>query len=141
MNTKRLLYLGALLLLVASPTGFLRAASSASYTIDPADDAVSSEKTITSSSYSLSGSLDPIGGHSVSASYALESGGAGQFGCGDGFVDPGESCDSGDLGGGTCVSEGYDSGSLACASDCSYDTSDCANDGGGGGGEATGRGV
>lgn len=50
---------------------------------------------------------------------------AGKPVCGDGVVKGGESCDGSDLDGGTCESLGYDSGALACAADCSYDTSGC----------------
>jgi len=46
--------------------------------------------------------------------------------CGDNVVDPGEECDGTDLAGETCISKGFDSGTLSCLSDCSgYDTSDC----------------
>lgn len=45
--------------------------------------------------------------------------------CGDGVVDEGESCDGIDLGGATCESLGQASGTLACASDCTFETSGC----------------
>jgi hypothetical protein len=48
--------------------------------------------------------------------------------CGDGRVDPGESCDGGDLAGSTCESLGFDRGSLACSSSCGFDTGGCTND-------------
>lgn len=136
MNTKRLIYALALLIAVAMPAGVVRAAASLNYDIDPADDFFSSGTTVESASYSATGSLDPNGAAdlSLSASYALESGGASAFGCGDGFIDPGEDCDSGDLDGGTCETEGFDSGDLACTGACAYDTSACEEDDGGGGG-------
>jgi LPXTG-motif cell wall-anchored protein len=45
--------------------------------------------------------------------------------CGDGVIDVGEDCDSSNLGGATCLSEGYDGGTLACHSNCTFDTSAC----------------
>jgi hypothetical protein len=45
--------------------------------------------------------------------------------CGNGQVDPGEDCEGGNLNGRTCMSLGFDSGTLACSSGCSYDTSGC----------------
>lgn len=54
----------------------------------------------------------------------------GAFGCGDGLIELGESCDGADLDGQTCVSLGFDVGTLACASDCSFDTSGCQAYGG-----------
>ena len=54
----------------------------------------------------------------------------GAFGCGDGFIEVGESCDGANLDGQTCVSQGFDIGVLACAADCSFDTSGCQSYGG-----------
>ncbi|MBD3868355.1 MAG: trypsin-like peptidase domain-containing protein [Acidobacteria bacterium] len=45
--------------------------------------------------------------------------------CDGGVIDPGEDCDGTDLGGETCVSQGFDSGVLACSGSCSFDTSGC----------------
>jgi hypothetical protein len=46
--------------------------------------------------------------------------------CGDGVRNqPGEACDQGDLGGTTCQAIGYLGGTLACASDCTFDASGC----------------
>jgi hypothetical protein len=45
--------------------------------------------------------------------------------CGNGTRETGEECDGGDLGGETCQSLGYESGSLGCGSDCRFDTSNC----------------
>jgi hypothetical protein len=45
--------------------------------------------------------------------------------CGDGTIDPSEDCEPGDLGGTTCASLGFASGTLACAPGCTYDTSGC----------------
>lgn len=64
--------------------------------------------------------------------------------CGNGATETGEDCDESDLNGETCVSRGYDSGSLSCTNDCSYDLSACesaspvvpATGTGGGGGAA-----
>jgi hypothetical protein len=47
--------------------------------------------------------------------------------CGDGVAEgTAEVCDGEDLGGETCESQGFESGSLACAADCQgFDTSEC----------------
>ncbi len=45
--------------------------------------------------------------------------------CGDGSIDPGEECDGVDLGGLTCVDQGFDMGQLGCNDDCTFDTSAC----------------
>ncbi len=46
--------------------------------------------------------------------------------CGDGFLDPGEECDT-DIGDNTCASLGHYkvTGTLTCKSDCTFDRSDC----------------
>jgi cysteine-rich repeat protein len=46
--------------------------------------------------------------------------------CGNNTVDSGEQCDGGQLGTGTCQGLGYDTGSLACTTGCTYNTSDCS---------------
>ena len=48
--------------------------------------------------------------------------------CGDGAIEGYEECDSQNLGGNTCADFGFDEGILACTS-CSFDTSDCVNNG------------
>ena len=45
--------------------------------------------------------------------------------CGNGTIEGTERCDRDDLKGGTCADEGFLGGTLACAPDCTYDTSDC----------------
>jgi hypothetical protein len=45
--------------------------------------------------------------------------------CGNGLIDPGEECDGAALDGATCVSEGFDSGTLACSVNCNFDISEC----------------
>ena len=46
--------------------------------------------------------------------------------CGNGLIDPGESCDGIQLGGASCESLGYaGGGSLGCKADCTFDTGDC----------------
>jgi len=61
--------------------------------------------------------------------------------CGNSAVETGEQCDGSDLGGATCVSRGYTSGSLSCNSNCTFNVSSCTSaapstpsSGGGGGG-------
>jgi hypothetical protein len=50
--------------------------------------------------------------------------------CGDGAIDGDEACDGAELGGKTCVDvdESFVGGELACAADCTYDTSACEVD-------------
>lgn len=50
--------------------------------------------------------------------------------CGDGNVDVGEDCDGENLNGKTCETQGYLTGTLSCAGDCTFDTSDCSDSGG-----------
>jgi hypothetical protein len=45
--------------------------------------------------------------------------------CGDGRVEAPETCDGTDLQGATCQTEGYVSGALVCAADCTLDTAEC----------------
>lgn len=58
--------------------------------------------------------------------------------CGNGTVEGDEQCDGADLNGETCSSRGYDSGTLSCNANCTFNVSSCSNDeapsGGGGGG-------
>ncbi len=50
--------------------------------------------------------------------------------CGNGMLEGIEPCDGANLGGETCESQGYDSGTLGCAADClSLDESACQGDG------------
>ncbi len=58
-------------------------------------------------------------------------------GCGDGIIISGEQCDSSNLGGASCISQGFTGGSLSCTSACTFNTSLCTlttSSGGGGGG-------
>ncbi len=51
--------------------------------------------------------------------------------CGNGVLDGAEACDNPDVGGETCVSQGFDGGIIACLDDCSgIDTSGCVDFGG-----------
>ena len=45
--------------------------------------------------------------------------------CNNGVLDDGESCDGAELNNETCQSQGFDDGTLACAADCTFDTSGC----------------
>src|SRR3989338_3683245 len=47
------------------------------------------------------------------------------LGCGDDTIGVGESCDGADLGGASCVSQGFASGTLTCTSLCAFNTSSC----------------
>lgn len=56
------------------------------------------------------------------------------LGCGDAIIQSGEQCDGFNLGGASCSSQGFSSGSLSCSSSCSFNTTSCVSSGGGGGG-------
>jgi hypothetical protein len=60
-------------------------------------------------------------------------------GCGDGFVDPGESCDTTNLNGRSCSTEGFNAGTLSCTASCTFNTTACSNVSSGGGGGGGGK--
>ncbi len=47
--------------------------------------------------------------------------------CGNHTIDPGEDCDGTELGGRTCITQGFKTGTLVCAASCSVDTNACSN--------------
>jgi hypothetical protein len=47
--------------------------------------------------------------------------------CGDGVAEGTEECDLTDFAGETCVTQGFDSGSLSCTGSCTIDTGACSN--------------
>ncbi len=49
--------------------------------------------------------------------------------CGDGVVDIGEECDGENLYGNTCATRGYYTGDLTCNVDCTFNETDCGDDG------------
>lgn len=55
-------------------------------------------------------------------------------GCGDLQVGIGEECDTTNLGGQSCATRGFTSGTLLCTSSCLFNTSQCVLSSGGGGG-------
>jgi hypothetical protein len=63
--------------------------------------------------------------------------------CGNGIKEGGEQCDGSDLGGASCISQGYTGGSLSCDPSCTFNTSACTSvsSGGGRGGGGGGGGV
>lgn len=65
------------------------------------------------------------------------------IGCGDGDVQTGlgEQCDGSDLNSQSCLSIGFDSGTLSCRPSCIFETSLCVNDTGGGNGDSGGGSV
>jgi cysteine-rich repeat protein len=48
--------------------------------------------------------------------------------CGNGRIEGTEECEGADLGGETCVTQGYLDGTLRCSADCSFDKSGCTDD-------------
>jgi len=72
---------------------------------------------------------DVCGGPEDSNSCALDCGPPPAPFCGNGIIELGEMCDSGNLAGETCSTQGFVGGTLACQSDClAFDTSECSND-------------
>ena len=51
--------------------------------------------------------------------------------CGNGVIENDEQCDTGELDGETCETQGFGGGGLTCAADCTIDTSQCTNCGNG----------
>jgi len=51
--------------------------------------------------------------------------------CGDGVATGSEVCDNTDLNGGSCGSLGFESGTLGCGSDCTFETASCSRCGDG----------
>lgn len=47
--------------------------------------------------------------------------------CGDGVKNAMENCDGVDLGGETCVTQGFDMGALACSAQCQFNTAGCSD--------------
>ena len=129
------------LAVVAMPMS-VGAVSSTSYQIIPeagflspsADGYGNADDMLNSTSYQLQGAIEAYAGNPTSTSYQEESGSAFQYYCGDGFLDPGETCDGADLDSATCASQGFDTGTLSCSSACGYVTSSCSTSSGGGGG-------
>jgi hypothetical protein len=66
-------------------------------------------------------------------------------GCGDLVIESGEDCDGSNLGGASCISENFTSGTLSCTASCVFNTSACVytppSSGGGGGGGSSNRGA
>jgi len=48
--------------------------------------------------------------------------------CGDGEQNGGEQCDGNDFGGNSCITQGFDMGTLDCTASCVLDVSDCEDD-------------
>ena len=55
-------------------------------------------------------------------------------GCGDNVIDIGEACDTANLAGETCATQGFSTGTLSCTASCTFNTSACSVSSGGGGG-------
>lgn len=87
-----------------------------STTDDPTDDTTTSSTTDAESSSS--------GDESSSSTGTPED-------CGNGALDMDEECDNAELDGATCESLGFASGDLACADNCTYDTTACETCGNG----------
>lgn len=70
-------------------------------------------------------SADAVCGDGVCSSSETAASCAEDCGCGNGVLNPGESCDGSDLGDATCLSEAQQGGTLRCNSDCTFDVSEC----------------
>ncbi|MCA9709372.1 MAG: hypothetical protein KDK70_26255 [Myxococcales bacterium] len=72
-------------------------------------------------------SWDAICGQEAAVEPACQGVGGTCPNCGNGVIEAPEACDGAALGGQTCVSQGFDGGTLGCQPDCSaLDTSGCA---------------
>ncbi len=71
------------------------------------------------------------GGGSLSCSsgcQVIEDGGCAPLpSCGDGARNSGEQCDAGDLGGASCITQGFDMGPISCTASCTLDVSQCSH--------------
>jgi hypothetical protein len=134
MPNLRLKVFLAIVGLLAVPSASM-AITSTSYEIIDGGTSGYGQHSSTSTSYELVGSLDPMVGYGTSTSYTLDSGSTlhAEY-CGDGEINGSESCDGSALNGETCVTQGYDSGTLTCSSSCGFTTSACSTASGGGGG-------
>lgn len=75
------------------------------------------------------GNVSGSGGNVVSGSggnVVSGSGGSPAATCGNGSIEPGESCDGTSLNGSTCVSLGFAAGTLSCSSSCQLDAHSCS---------------
>jgi hypothetical protein len=85
-----------------------------------------------SSSSSSSGATGGMSGTATAVSSSSASGTSSSTGtggmslCGNGKIDPGETCDGMDFGGVTCQSLGLGAGMLACTASCHIVASGCA---------------
>jgi len=82
------------------------------------------------------GEVVPCGAGTVCCTAPQTCGGGGSPGvcgggavCGNGLIEPGESCDGLDLGGQSCVSQGFTGGTLSCTGVCTFNTSACTSAG------------
>lgn len=67
-------------------------------------------------------------GKTLARDGAVSDGPVGGPNCNNGVTDSDEMCEGFDLRGKTCLSEGFEAGTLACTSACTLDTSDCSRD-------------
>ncbi|MCR4314477.1 MAG: dockerin type I domain-containing protein [Candidatus Uhrbacteria bacterium] len=105
------------------------AVSSTNYELEIDPDTTAFQRT-SSSSFELESAFEPVVGSTSSNTFTLEHGSAFPWLCGDGFIDPGETCETGgagDLNGQSCTSLGYNQGTLSCAANCTFDISMCSN--------------
>ena len=84
-----------------------------------------------SSSIGATGGMSGTGGMATAVSSSSASGTSSSTGtggmslCGNGKIDPGETCDGMDFGGATCQSLGLGAGMLACTASCHIVASGC----------------
>ncbi len=86
------------------------------------------DDTTSSTTKSTSASMNTTGSMMTSSTGMMMSSSTGMSQCGNDEVDAGEECDGTDLDGETCASQGFLSGTLDCASNCTFDTSGCMNE-------------
>ncbi|MFV8749601.1 proprotein convertase P-domain-containing protein [Nannocystaceae bacterium ST9] len=103
------------------------AESSSGMTTGTSDSTDSSDSATTATDGSTDGSTDSTTDASTDSTDSTTGGGV----CGNGAIEDGEQCDTGDLGGATCQTEGFGGGGLTCTADCVLDTSQCTDCGNG----------
>ena len=128
-----------ILLVALASADVVLAQSSANFEFDYAGVTTGSEFS-SSSGYQMQAGPTPIETNSESSNYEIvtvnyiPAASPGPV-CGNGIIEAGEVCDGADFGGVTCLSYGFNSGSLSCTGGCAViDSSACFNTGGGGGG-------
>ncbi|MBC8071531.1 MAG: hypothetical protein IAG13_24600 [Deltaproteobacteria bacterium] len=137
LRSRRFQALGLIALLSACADDVSPAAEESSSTGEGDDSlgttlTTSAATTVSDTTVADSTGTDSAGESSSSDDGATDSGPSEGTGvCGNDVVEPGEDCDGRDLGGADCVAQGYVTGTLTCAADCTFEYGACSNCGDG----------